>query len=101
MSLLGIVVKDAEYLLRTIFCTKVEEVTYRGVNTDVSEILQIRPELAKVPASAVRIRFFGGPPGRYGWFNGTVQTYLCDKIMWCTAIGDTAKMNRFFDAILP
>ena len=32
-----------------------------------------------------RVQFGGGPPGSYGWFTGTIVTFVCDRIMYHAA----------------
>lgn len=36
-------------------------------------------------AHDVRVQFGGGPPGSYGWFTGTLVTFVCDRIMYHAA----------------
>ena len=98
IALRGITVKEAAKHLRTTFQSAYDDLKYHGVNTELSEVLFYRPELSCKLASSVQVRFFGGPPGRKGWFDGTVYTYLCDKIMDCVAHKDTARLARFLKA---
>lgn len=101
-ALRGLTVGAVAFYLRTIFLKrkpKVDEVRFCGVDTDIDEMLQLRPHLADFKANDVMIRFFGGPPGHYSWFDGSVYTYICDKIMWCVANRETETLNEFLKSV--
>lgn len=44
-------------------------------------------------AHDVRVQFGGGPPGSYGWFTGTIVTFVCDRIMYHAAKFGTDKVT--------
>ncbi len=101
-ALRGLSVGAVSFYLHTIFLKqkpKIDEVRYHGVDTDIEEMIELRPSLASCKASDVKIRFFGGPPGNYNWFDGSVYTYICDKIMWCVANRETEILNEFLKAV--
>ncbi len=57
-----------------------EEIQYAGQHLTLAEFIEKFPGLLSRPASSVLIRFFGGPPGHQAFFNGTISTFLSDKI---------------------
>ena len=74
---------------------------FQGEWVYLDEFLSRYPYLMEMSANSVKIRFFGGPPRRWGWFDGSFATLLADKIMWAKATGDIKDMNNIkgiFDA---
>ena len=91
-------VKEASRYMDKIFGS--DEIRYEGVEICLDELICTNKlEFAKQAANTVKIRFFGGPPGDCGWFNGTVYTYLCDKVMWCVAQKKTEVLEKFLKCL--
>jgi hypothetical protein len=52
--------------------------------------------LADAQAADIDLTFFGGPPGKSGWFDGTLLTLLIDHCVYNMVRGGTEKV---FEAI--
>jgi hypothetical protein len=67
---------------------------FQGNWVYLDEFLNHYPHLMEAPAGSVKIRFFGGAPSHWGWFNGSFATLLADKIMWARATDDKKQVQK-------
>lgn len=70
---------------------------YNGKWVYLDEFLSLYPHLMGAPASSIKIRFFGGPPRHWGWFDGSLATLLTDKIMWAFASKDEKYIKAVYE----
>lgn len=73
------VIRAYHYLYYWFHCDD-EEIQWNGKHIMLSEFIEAYSSLHNFPASKVYVRFFGGPPGKEGFFNGSLLTLLNDKI---------------------
>jgi hypothetical protein len=66
----------------------------------ITDLLLEYPTLGSRPASTIKIRFFGGPPGKAAFYSGTMLTLLEDTVMRCVAQGRYDLTSRFLNATL-
>jgi hypothetical protein len=89
------VVRVIHYLHYT-FGAGDEEIEVNGVLSSPFKLLKDLPDLAGVPAnSMVPISFWGGPPGKVTWYDGSLLTMLLDKILRAYDYGDENIAARF------
>lgn len=75
-----------------------EEIQFAGEHMTLAEFIERFPGLLSLPASGVVIRFFGGPPGYQGFFNGTLSTFLNDKILKWNLRTPTVRVEKTHSA---
>ena len=88
-------VRKAINILHYCFKCSEDDIQWNGIHVSPAEMLENHPELGDTPADKVAVRFFGGPPGRGGFYNGTLYTLLADKIMWAVAHKRSDLINKF------
>ncbi len=75
-----------------------EEVELNGVKTTPAAMVADLPGLQCVPACEVApLSFWGGPPGKRGWYDGSLLTLLVDRIMQAAESGNQALLSRFMN----
>jgi hypothetical protein len=75
-----------------------DELEMNGVSTTPTKILKDLPALQAVPASTVApLSFWGGPPGKKDWYEGSLLTFLVDRILNSADAGNWGLLGRFFD----
>jgi hypothetical protein len=94
-KLRGILVGDAVAILNQIFQVAEVDIRFGGKKMALNELLEANPGFATWEANRIVIDFFGGPPGMYGFYRGTIKTYLCDQLNWAVTHSDDRKINRF------
>lgn len=75
-----------------------EEIQFAGMHLTLAEFIEKFPGLLSLPADSIIIRFFGGPPGHKGFFNGTIKTLLTDKIRQWRLRDDTLRPREVISA---
>jgi len=76
-----ITVKRACNLLSYALKSGGEVVKFDGKEVSLWE-LGAHPELAERPATMLKIKFIGGPPGAYNIYDGTLWNYVIDRVLW-------------------
>jgi hypothetical protein len=80
------------------FDNGLEEILMNGTRTTPIALMGELPGLHSVPASEVApIAFWGGPPGKRGWFDGSLLTLLIDRIMIAADDGNERLLARFLN----
>ena len=90
-----ITVRQAVNILHYCFNAGHAEIRFCGEDTSPLEMLAEKSYLENIPAAHIYIRFFGGPPGQYNWFNGTLFTFLSDRIMDAVAHKRNNKLSHY------
>jgi hypothetical protein len=57
------------------------------------------PFRAGSAASSVGIRFWGGPPGDRGWYEGSLITMLVDRLFQCVTAGEIDVVEMFLEVL--
>jgi len=94
-KLRGINIHNAVNVLHRIFGVADCDIRFGGKRMSLQELLELHPWMNSWPANGVAIEFFGGPPGTYRMYNGTVKAYLQDQLNWAITHSDDKKLNQF------
>ena len=88
------VVRYMQYTL----CGGDHEVYYDGEQTTPIQ-LATRPLFAGCLASSVGIYFWGGPPEKENWFEGTLLTMLLDRLWYAVVTGHNDVVDKFLETL--
>lgn len=97
----GITVKRACNYLAYALQNSNDVVKFAGKEVAIWE-LGAHPELADLPANILKIKFSGGPPGAYNIYQGTLWTYVIDRVVWALVHQDSSHivpMNRMCNEV--
>jgi|WetSurMetagenome_2_1015567.scaffolds.fasta_scaffold02484_3 hypothetical protein len=76
------------------------EIEIDGVASTPTKMMHDLPGLQNLPSWCFPISFWGGPPGKVTWYNGTLLTMLLDKLMRAADLGDTSIVSRFLTLVV-
>jgi len=93
--LTNITVRKAINILHYCFGCGEEDIRWEGNCITSIELLERHPELGDLSAERIIIRFWGGPPSAYATYDGTLYTFLADRIMWAVAHKRSDQINKF------
>jgi hypothetical protein len=75
-----------------------EEIEMNGVKSSPTVLMGDLPGLQTVPAYEVApLSFWGGPPTKRGWYDGSLLTMLVDHIMRAAETGNVGLLGRFLN----
>ncbi|MFA5344719.1 MAG: hypothetical protein WC315_00355 [Candidatus Omnitrophota bacterium] len=75
-----------------------EEIEINGVKSTPVALMSDLPGLQTVLACEVApLSFWGGPPGKRTWYDGSLLTLLADHIMRAADAGNLALLGRFLN----
>jgi len=77
----GITVGRVCNYLAYVMGSSCESVKFGDKELEIWELAS-HPELVDLPASILKIKFIGGPPGRYEIYTGTLWNYVIDRALW-------------------
>jgi len=88
------VVRYMQYTL----CGENHEIYCNGDATTPMQ-LAINPFVAGNLASNVHLWFWGGPPKKEEWYEGSLLTMLLDRLWYAVAVGRYDVVDRFLEAL--
>jgi len=84
--------------LKYSFNAGLEEIEMNGVASTPIMLLSDLPGLQTVPACEVApLSFWGGPPGKREWYDGSLLTMLMDAILCSMDAGNERMFYRFMN----
>ena len=98
VSLAHLTVARATQYLTRIFDSGSCEIIFCDVYTSPIE-LATDPFRAGSAATSVGIRFWGGPPGDRGWYEGSLITVLVDRLFQCVTAGEIDVVETFLEVL--
>ena len=95
--LAGLSARSAVNILHYCFNKSDEVIKWAGKHISPTELLQQHPTFGDIPAISIPIRFFGGPPGNYNFYDGTLYTLVADAVLWAVSHQHDAEIDKFLN----
>jgi len=100
-KLRGMQAHQATHYLKYTFDAQLEEVEMNGIWVKPQNLLKELPTLNCTLASEIApLTFWGGPPGKKQWYQGSLLTMLIDHILCAVDAGNQGLLSRFTNLTL-
>jgi hypothetical protein len=97
----GLTAKQVLHYLEYTFKADRHLIIVNGLHTMPQQLAKDLPGIEMLYAHEVYpLKFWGGPPTKMHWYEGTLLTFLADKILTAWAKGDKGLLARFLNVQL-